>query len=380
MSVETRLKGWTAAVHARYPRARWIVGTLVAGQFVWRLWNAGGDVIDAYSHAQFMAAHQQEVIVFVKSAIGAIFSPVGSLITFVFGIGYLVLDSRTARLAATTGTQPSKPSSPQEIAPPSSPSLPSSLKFKRVIGPAPWGIMSDLWADIENDWQEAEASYRTLVQAWNSFFEESIELAKKTAVGGDLNTLEVEGPARTALIEGVIPLLKRFGVRYEPSTTILASRVQSLNRHLDLFARARQKAETAHTGISATDVPISAPSSRADAIGRIFADITPQDLVRPFDTYVAIQAEKLIQPYLGKWLRVTEPVGNVRSLPNGQWQVTVALKINESGIMVLSLTFDNEWGDRLSILTRDATIRAIGQIDKIRSREIFFEHCELITP
>src|SRR5258708_30007769 len=96
-NVEAKPRDWVAAIHARYPRARWIIYAYFAVQAVWQAWNAGGYMIDAYSHAQFMAQHRQELLAGVKSIIAAIFSPAGSIVTFILGIGYLVLDSRVAK-------------------------------------------------------------------------------------------------------------------------------------------------------------------------------------------------------------------------------------------------------------------------------------------
>src|SRR5208337_2185977 len=78
--------------------------------------NWAGDMIDAYSHAQFLAQHREAVMTALKSVIAAVFSPTGSLVTLVLGGGYLLLDRRAARLASvvplakvTPHPEPQKP-------------------------------------------------------------------------------------------------------------------------------------------------------------------------------------------------------------------------------------------------------------------------------
>jgi hypothetical protein len=120
-------------------------------------------------------------------------------------------------------------------------------------------------------------------------------------------------------------------------------------------------------------VPARDPSN-----DRIFVDRTPHDLVGPFDTYVSVQAKRLIQPYIGKWIRITSEVGNVRDLPSDQWQVLVSERV-DGRTLVISLSFNKEWGDRLSILTRGATIEVIGRIDRIEAATLYLENCELVA-
>jgi len=95
--------GWLqkldAKINARFPHVRWIVGGYLVLQFIWRAFNGAGDMIDAYSHAQFLAQHREAAIAAIKSGIAALFSPKGSLITMVLGGAYLVLDNRLARSA-----------------------------------------------------------------------------------------------------------------------------------------------------------------------------------------------------------------------------------------------------------------------------------------
>lgn len=120
----------------------------------------------------------------------------------------------------------------------------------------------------------------------------------------------------------------------------------------------------------------SARSARVDAAmhtdERIIVDVTPEHLGRFVNQHTAIQADKLVEAYLGKWIKVAGPLGNVYS-----GAVTFAYRT--FGDVTIYMYFDMEkWKDRLSVLTRDARINVIGQIKRVSSMEVQLENCELI--
>jgi hypothetical protein len=86
-----------SAIREKFPHIRWIIYAVLGIQFLWRLWNGAGDMIDAYSHFQFLAQHRQETIDGLKTGIDAIFSPIGSIVTMFLGIAYLIADNRARK-------------------------------------------------------------------------------------------------------------------------------------------------------------------------------------------------------------------------------------------------------------------------------------------
>lgn len=126
---------------------------------------------------------------------------------------------------------------------------------------------------------------------------------------------------------------------------------------------------------TSAEAPTVVASSKVSE--RVFVDVTPQELTKPFDTYVAAQAERLLQPYIGKWFRVTGPISNVHQHENF-WQVFTPFYTAPNRLpQHISLNFSVEWSGRLSVLARDATITAIGEIERIDSSTIFLRNCEL---
>lgn len=51
--------------------------------------------------------------------------------------------------------------------------------------------------------------------------------------------------------------------------------------------------------------PISSPPSPAMVDGRVFVTETPEDLLAFFEKKTSTQASKLVQPWLGKWMKVS---------------------------------------------------------------------------
>jgi hypothetical protein len=109
--------------------------------------------------------------------------------------------------------------------------------------------------------------------------------------------------------------------------------------------------------------------------GRTFANATPADLVEPFETLNTIQAAKLVQPYLGQWLRVEDSLNDV-----SDW--------NKSAMASFKRTSKKPWvfmsfkdkvvvDQRLSVLKRGTKIIVIGKIDKIEAHVVYLEDCEL---
>jgi hypothetical protein len=123
---------------------------------------------------------------------------------------------------------------------------------------------------------------------------------------------------------------------------------------------------------------------------RIVANVTPQDLVRVCIDHLDHQAQTLIQPFIGKWLKVTGPIFDIGPIFNvstdqGGWFVSVLLtKTTENEAdghdTQIILYSQPQWKDRLSILSRNQNVNVLGQIKKVSWIGIQLEDCELIVP
>jgi hypothetical protein len=113
---------------------------------------------------------------------------------------------------------------------------------------------------------------------------------------------------------------------------------------------------------------------------RIFADKSPQELISFFRNFIDVQAQKLIEPFIGKWLRISGSVHNATQYKGGgHWQVFIYLQ-DEPRIVGIQITllFADMWTERLSLITRDTNITAIGRISKVGANGLELQACELV--
>jgi hypothetical protein len=110
---------------------------------------------------------------------------------------------------------------------------------------------------------------------------------------------------------------------------------------------------------------------------RTIVDVTPEYLAGFFDDHTSIQAQKLADAFIGKWLKVSGPLGNVGSFKYSS-QVTFA---STSNVMVYMLFRDRALvEDTLSVLKRGDQITVLGKIDRIEPLDVQLDNCELVMP
>jgi hypothetical protein len=100
-------------------------------------------------------------------------------------------------------------------------------------------------------------------------------------------------------------------------------------------------------------------------------NVSPEDLLKFFDDHVSIQAERLMEPYLGQWMKIANvEIRNVIEMAGGRLGVSTQGKA--------FLFFDAKWKPRLAVLKRRSIITAIGQIKEISMGDVHLENCELL--
>jgi starvation-inducible outer membrane lipoprotein len=106
---------------------------------------------------------------------------------------------------------------------------------------------------------------------------------------------------------------------------------------------------------------------------------TPAELVKPFESYVAAQANRLVEPYIGKWIRLSATVVNVHNQATF-WQVLMyrAVGIGTPDNPQISALFEPEWSDRLSTITLHQSITIIGRIQQVERITVSLAECELV--
>lgn len=94
----------------------------------------------------------------------------------------------------------------------------------------------------------------------------------------------------------------------------------------------------------------------------------------------SVQAHKLVEPYLGKWIRVEGAVKDVMILGTGRLAVLMQPDGSEeiAGISVW-LTFNND-SERVALLRRGDSVAAEGSIQKVDAYTLDLDPADLLKP
>lgn len=114
-------------------------------------------------------------------------------------------------------------------------------------------------------------------------------------------------------------------------------------------------------------------------------DLDPTYIVGLFKDHTDIQAQKLIENYIGKWTQISGTLSQVSAF-NESAQVTFERWHNDSPDPYMRLTpymyfHGKQWVDRLSMMRRGTPIKVRGRITGINSAvELRLDDCELQNP
>jgi hypothetical protein len=119
-----------------------------------------------------------------------------------------------------------------------------------------------------------------------------------------------------------------------------------------------------------TDVTLTRPEERS------FVDVTPEDLRRVFEEHTEIQARTRVADVIGKWMKVSGPLGNVGDFTSFS-QVTFAHRPSLHAIVYMYFR-KKKWFDRLSVLNGGDSITVVGRIREVTGSGLYLDNCELI--
>lgn len=110
---------------------------------------------------------------------------------------------------------------------------------------------------------------------------------------------------------------------------------------------------------------------------RIFVgeSITIEHLTDFFADHTAIQAMKLTEVFIGKWMRIAGAIDEVVPTRPGHAQVS----FRDIRDPYLFLYFEDQWIERLAIMKPGDKLEAIGRISKIDRLAVSLENCELMN-
>jgi len=111
------------------------------------------------------------------------------------------------------------------------------------------------------------------------------------------------------------------------------------------------------------------------------ANVTPQYLVDLWKNRTKLQAETLVNEYIGKSLKVSGKVYDIRNGYGADSPVIVSFRGKDPlRDPALYMQFDKTWKDRLSVLKLGDQITVVGKIDKISDSIPYIDlvQCEIV--
>jgi hypothetical protein len=108
----------------------------------------------------------------------------------------------------------------------------------------------------------------------------------------------------------------------------------------------------------------------------LIGDVTPEYLFSLYQDHITVQADKLAQAYLGKWIKISGLIQNVNDSTDGRSLLAVYLEKDRTQLLLLY--FSREWADRLAVLGRNQPVAAAGKVKSIDITRIELIECELV--
>ena len=120
-----------------------------------------------------------------------------------------------------------------------------------------------------------------------------------------------------------------------------------------------------------------AATAQQEPVPRIIVDRTPEQLLAQFQGVTNVQGRNRVAPYIGKWLAVSGPLGNVLGSYPDSVQVTFANRSMFDANDVYAYFREKKWSDQLEIKDKGDEISLIGRITDIDSQTVRLDNCEL---
>lgn len=112
----------------------------------------------------------------------------------------------------------------------------------------------------------------------------------------------------------------------------------------------------------------------------VSASVTPAYLIGLFKEHTGIQAKKLIEQYLGKWMPIMGRVHDTHQRSKFNFskpeEKVAQLFIFDDGHLLIA-RFSEPWVERIAILRRGDEVRLIGKIAEVNALNLELDDCEL---
>lgn len=118
-------------------------------------------------------------------------------------------------------------------------------------------------------------------------------------------------------------------------------------------------------------IPVAVPPADKP---RQFLDRTPRELFALYEGRTPFQADPIIQPYKGKWIRAEGRIINL--LPDGMPGHSIA--VLQDGNMVIECRLDERWTDKIVKLNKGEILSVLGQIGPSQNgSQLYLTNCEI---
>jgi hypothetical protein len=113
---------------------------------------------------------------------------------------------------------------------------------------------------------------------------------------------------------------------------------------------------------------------------RVFVgkEVTPKYLNKLLEGRTKIQAQALVDIYVGKWMKVSGKLATVSSPSEPSFTMQVTFKTKTLEFNDLYMFFSSKWRDRLAIMTIGQQITVVGKIDEVNAFGVQLKECELV--
>ncbi len=106
---------------------------------------------------------------------------------------------------------------------------------------------------------------------------------------------------------------------------------------------------------------------------RKIVPVEPEYLAGLHHDLLSVQAQRLVEPYIGKWMRVA---GSIRDIDDARQFLIVSRETPRNGASV-HMIFRPKWGSSLNVLRRGDPFQVEGKISRVDAAGVTLRDCEL---
>jgi hypothetical protein len=107
---------------------------------------------------------------------------------------------------------------------------------------------------------------------------------------------------------------------------------------------------------------------------KVFVDRTARELMALYEGRTMLQADRLIEPYKGKWIKANGTI--LQLIPSGPDFTAAVLRDGEK---LINCIFGPNWHEQLMKLNNDDVLKVIGKIGPSQNgQQLYLSECEII--